>query len=257
MNLDSKSPDHVGRRVALVTGAAQGIGRAIAARLLCDGFIVVVADLRNAQKAAEALGPDAWGIDLDVSDASQVQRMIEQVVERHGRLDALVNNAGIYTSLKKKPFDQIPLEEWRRVFEVNVEGVWHCCRFAAVPMKAAGVGAIVNISSASVSKGNAGLLQYVASKGAVQAMTRVLARELGEFGVRVNTVSPGFTLSDGVMQDADAGREQQRLQVRDARAIRADVEPADIAAAVAYLAREDGRLVTGQNLTVDGGMVMN
>lgn len=244
-------------RVAVVTGAAQGIGRAIAARLLDDGFNVVVADLHHSEAVARELGASATGIDVDVSDAAQVQAMVDHTLRQHGRLDVLVNNAGIYASLTKKPYDQIPVEEWRRVFEVNVEGVWHCCRLAAVPMRAAGIGAIVNISSASVSKGNAGLLQYVASKGAVQAMTRVLARELGEFGIRVNTVSPGFTLSDGVLQNAGAGREQQRIQVRDARVIQRDVAPADIAAAVAYLVREDAGLVTGQNLTVDGGMVMN
>lgn len=244
-------------RVAIVTGAAQGIGRAIASRLLQDGFRVVVADLRQSNEAAAELGEGACGIDTDVSDPAAVQAMVDLAMIRYGRLDVLVNNAGIYTSLTKKPFDEIELAEWRRVFEVNVEGVWHCCRLAAQPMKRAGVGAIVNISSASVAKGNALLLQYVASKGAVQAMTRVLARELGEFGVRVNTVSPGFTLSDGVLNSGGASREKQRSDVRDARLIHKDIEPADIAAAVAYLVREDSRLVTGQNLTVDGGLVMN
>ncbi len=244
-------------RVAIVTGAAQGIGRAIARRLLEDGFRVVVADLRQSQEAAASLGEGACGIDTDVSDPVAVQAMVDLAMNRHGRLDVLVNNAGIYTSLKKKPFDEIELDEWRRVFEVNVEGVWHCCRLAAQPMKRAGAGAIVNISSASVAKGNALLLQYVASKGAVQAMTRVLARELGEFGVRVNTVSPGFTLSDGVLNGDGAGREKQRSDVRQSRLIQQDIEPEDIAAAVAYLVREDSRMVTGQNLTVDGGMVMN
>ena len=258
MNMHNSQSGAAGtRRVAVVTGAAQGIGRAIAARLLDDGFEVVIADLRHSEAAARDLGAAATGIDVDVSDAAQVQAMVDHTLKKYGRLDVLVNNAGIYTSLTKKPYDQISLEEWRRVFEVNVEGVWHCCRLAAVPMRAAGVGAIVNIASASVAKGNAGLLQYVASKGAVQAMTRVLARELGEFGVRVNTVSPGFTLSDGVMQNAGEGRERQRIQVRDSRVIQRDVTPADIAAAVAYLVREDAGLVTGQNLTVDGGMVMN
>lgn len=242
--------------VAIVTGGAQGIGKAIASRLLQDGFRVLVADLRGSAQAAASLGTNAQGVDVDVSDPEQVENMVAVALERFGRLDALVNNAGIYTSLEKKPFDEIDLAEWRRVFEVNVEGVWHCCRYATVPMKKAGRGAIVNISSASVAKGNPLLLQYVASKGAVQAMTRVLARELGEYGIRVNTVSPGFTLSDGILNHG-ASRDAQRVGVRDARPLQCDLQPEDIAGAVAYLLRPEAGMVTGQNVTVDGGMVMN
>lgn len=241
--------------VAIVTGGARGIGKAIASRLIEDGFRVLIVDLHDSQSVAAGFGVQAAGLDVDVSQPQQVEGMVSHALATFGRLDALVNNAGIYTSLEKKPFDQIDLEEWRRVFAVNVEGVWHCCRYAAVPMTKAGSGAIVNIASSSTEKGNPGLLQYVASKGAVNAMSRVLARELGEFGIRVNTVSPGFTLSDGILNDG-AKRDTQKANVRDARAIHADVQPEDIAEAVAYFLRPGASMVTGQNLIVDGGMVM-
>ena len=244
------------RRVAVVTGSAQGIGKAIAMRLIHDGCVVVIADRSRATQTAAELGEHAWGVEVDVSDPDQVEALMRATIERFGRIDVLVNNAGLYTSLTKKPFEEISADEWKKVFEVNVEGVWHCCKYAAAYMKAARTGAVVNISSASVAKGNAQLLHYVASKGAVQAMTRVLARELGEYGIRVNTVSPGFTLSDGVKATV-AGREKQLQQVRESRVIQRDLEAEDIASAVAYLVREDAGMMTGQNLTVDGGMVMN
>ncbi|ASC67184.1 MULTISPECIES: SDR family NAD(P)-dependent oxidoreductase [Achromobacter] len=245
-----------GPRMAVVTGAAQGIGKAIASQLIEDGFDVLIADLRGAVEAARSLGSKAHGCDVDVSDPAQVQSMVDRALSIHGRIDGLVNNAGIYTSLKKKPFEEIGQEEWRRVFEVNVEGVWHCCRLVSPAMRRAGTGAIVNIASASVAKGNPMLLQYVASKGAVLAMTRVLARELGESGIRVNTVSPGFTLSDGVMSEAGQ-REAQRAGAREARALHRDLQPDDVAGAVSYLMSPRAGMMTGQNITVDGGMTMN
>jgi p-cumic alcohol dehydrogenase len=248
--------DRQAARVAIVTGGAQGIGRAIASRLIEDDFDVVIVDLKGSEQAAQALGDRASGYDVDVSQPDQVQAMTQAVLARHGRIDALINNAGIYTSLTKRPFDEIPAEEWRRVFEVNVEGVWHCCRMVAPAMREAKAGVIVNIASAAVAKGNPLLLQYVASKGAVLAMTRVLARELGDFGIRVNTVSPGFTLSDGVLATS-GNRESQLAASRQARAVHEDLQPDDIAATVAYLLRPEARMMTGQNLTVDGGMTMN
>lgn len=248
--------DRQAARVAIVTGGAQGIGRAIASRLIEDDFDVVIVDLKGSEQAAQALGDRASGHDVDVSQPDQVQAMTQAVLARYGRIDALINNAGIYTSLTKRPFDEIPAEEWRRVFEVNVEGVWHCCRMVAPAMRDAKAGVIVNIASAAVAKGNPLLLQYVASKGAVLAMTRVLARELGDFGIRVNTVSPGFTLSDGVLATS-GNRESQLAASRQARAVHEDLQPDDIAGTVAYLLRPEARMMTGQNLTVDGGMTMN
>lgn len=239
----------------VVTGAAQGIGYAIAEQFAATGLQVVIADVRGSAAAAERLGRGALGLDTDVSDAAQVDALMDFAAERAGAIAALVNNAGIYTSLEKTAFEDLDVQEWRRVFAVNVEGVWYCCRAAGRHMKKAGAGAIVNIASASVAKGNPGLLHYVASKGAVVAMTRVLARELGPHGIRVNTVSPGFTQSDGIVAGGTE-RDQQRTDTRRQRVLQRDIAPADIASTVVFLASDGAGMFTGQNLIVDGGMVM-
>lgn len=243
-------------RAVVITGGAQGIGFAIAQRFAEQGQRVLVADVRGAAEAAARLGENALGFDVDVSDAAGVDAMMAFAAERTGGISTLVNNAAIYTSLKKRAFEDIELEEWRRVFQVNVEGVWFCCRAASRYMKAAGNGCIINIASAAVAKGNANLLHYIGSKGAVLAMTRALARELGPQGIRVNTVSPGFTQSDGVVAGG-AERDKQREETRRQRVIQRDIEANDIAGAVLFLAGPDAGLFTGQNLVVDGGMVFN
>lgn len=240
----------------VVTGAAQGIGYAIAERFAALGQRVVIADLRGSEAAAKKLGHGALGFDVNVGNAAQVDAMMAFAAEQCGGVSVLVNNAGIYTSLTKQPFEEIDPEEWKQVFNVNVEGVWFCCRAASRYMKPAGNGNIVNIASAVVSKGTAGFLHYVASKAAVAAMTRSLARELGPFGVRVNTVSPGFTQSDGVLAGG-AAREKQSADIRLQRLVQRDIAPDDIAGAVLYLAGPDAGMLTGQNMVVDGGMTMN
>jgi len=239
----------------VVTGAAQGIGYAIAERFAAQGRRVVIADMRGAEAAASKLGYDALGFDADVSNAKQVDALMAFAAENTGGVSVLVNNAGIYTSLAKSPFDEIDPDEWRRVFSVNVDGVWHCCRAAARYMKPAGEGAIINIASAAVARGTVGLLHYVASKAAVVAMTRTLARELGPYGVRVNTVSPGFTQSDGILA-AGAANDQLRDDIRRQRAVQRDLLPDDIAGAVMFLSGPDAGMFAGQNMIVDGGLTM-
>lgn len=240
----------------VVTGAAQGIGYAIAERFAAQGQRVVIADVRGSQAAANKLGRGAIGFDADVSSPGQVDSLMAFAAEQTGGVSVLVNNAGIYTSLKKTPFEDIDPEEWKRVFSVNVEGVWHCCRAAARYMKPAGHGNIINIASAVVAKGTPGYLHYVASKAAVVAMTRTLARELGSFGVRVNTVSPGFTQSDGILAGG-VSRDQLREDIRRQRAVQRDIAPDDIAGAVLFLAGPDSGMFAGQNMIVDGGITMS
>ena len=239
----------------VVTGAAQGIGFAIAERFAALGKRVVIADLRGSEDAARRLGNSALGFDVDVSKADQVDALMAFANEKTGGVSVLVNNAGIYTSLKKTPFEEIDPQEWKQVFAVNVEGVWHCCRAAAKYMKKAGEGNIVNIASAVVNKGTPGFLHYVASKAAVVAMTRTLARELGPSGVRVNTVSPGFTQSDGILAGG-SDRTKQSADIRQQRVVQRDITPDDIAGAVLYLAGPDSGMLAGQNLIVDGGITM-
>ncbi len=173
MNLEGK--------VALVTGGAQGIGAAIADGLRAAGATVVIADLH----------PPEDGIQADVSIETDVRRMVDEVVSRHGRLDILINNAGLYASLAMRPFTEIPLDEWRTVMDVNVASMFLTCRAAVPVMREQGGGKIVNISSGTPFRGVPFLLHYVTSKGAIVALTRALAKELGKDGIHVNCVAPG------------------------------------------------------------------
>ena len=238
-------------KVAVVTGAAQGIGRAIADALAAEGARIVVADLRGAEDAAAAY-TDGVGLTVDVADEGDVERLVAETVERCGGLDVLVNNAGLYASLEMRPFDAIPLDEWRRVMDVNVASMFLTCRAVVPVMRGRGGGSIVNISSGTPFRGVPFLLHYVTSKGAIVAFTRALAKELGRDGVRVNCVAPGFTMSDGVKEHPEVIEKLRDVSVA-ARTIQRDQEPDDVAGAVVYLAGPASSFVTGQTIVIDGG----
>jgi NAD(P)-dependent dehydrogenase (short-subunit alcohol dehydrogenase family) len=238
-------------KVAVVTGAAQGIGRAIADGLAAEGARIVVADLQGAEDAAAAY-PDGLGLTVDVADEAAVERMVAETVEHRGGLDVLVNNAGLYASLEMRPFEAIPLEEWRRVMDVNVGSMFLTCRAAVPAMRERGGGTIVNISSGTPFRGVPFLLHYVTSKGAIVAFTRALAKELGKDGVRVNCVAPGFTMSDGVREHPEVIEKLRDVSVA-ARTIQRDQEPDDVVGAVVYLAGPTSSFVTGQTIVIDGG----
>jgi NAD(P)-dependent dehydrogenase (short-subunit alcohol dehydrogenase family) len=238
-------------KVAVVTGAAQGIGRAIADGLAAEGARIVVADVRGAEEAAAAYR-DGVGLTVDVADEAQVAELVEETVARCGGLDVLVNNAGLYASLAMRPFTEIPLEEWRRVMDVNVASMFLTSRAAVPAMRERGGGAIVNISSGTPFRGVPFVLHYVTSKGAIVAFTRALAKELGRDGIRVNCVAPGFTMSDGVKEHPEVVEQLRDVSVA-ARTIQRDQEPEDVVGAVAYLASPAASFVTGQTLVIDGG----
>jgi NAD(P)-dependent dehydrogenase (short-subunit alcohol dehydrogenase family) len=238
-------------KVAVVTGAAQGIGRAIAAGLAAEGARIVVADLERAEESAQAY-PDGVGLTVDVADEAAVGRMVEDTVGRCGGIDVLVNNAGLYASLAMRPFTEIPLEEWRRVMDVNVASMFLTCRAAVPAMRDRGGGAIVNISSGTPFRGVPFLLHYVTSKGAIVAFTRALARELGKDGIRVNCVAPGFTMSDGVKEHPEVIEQLRDVSVA-ARTIQRDQEPDDVVGAAVYLSGPAASFVTGQTIVIDGG----
>lgn len=241
-------------RVVIVTGGAMGIGRAIAVRLHEEGATVVVADLQGAEAAADGLG--GLGITVDVSKESDTEGMAAATLERYGRIDGLINNAGIYSSLEPKPFEQIGVEEWRKVYDVNVLGMFLATRAVVPAMRAAGYGRIVNIASGTPYKGVPFLLHYVTSKGAVIAMTRAVAKEVGGDGILVNTVSPGFTMSDGVLANPVQVEKLQEISLK-ARLLQRDQFPEDIVGAVAFFCSPDADFITGQSLVVDGGAFFN
>jgi NAD(P)-dependent dehydrogenase (short-subunit alcohol dehydrogenase family) len=238
-------------KVAVVTGASQGIGRAIAGGLAAEGARIVVADLRGAEEAAAAYR-DGVGLTVDVADEAAVSLMVEETVDRCGGLDVLVNNAGLYASLAMRPFTEIPLEEWRRVMDVNIASMFLTCRAAVPAMRERGGGAIVNISSGTPFRGVPFLLHYVTSKGAIVAFTRALAKELGKDGIRVNCVAPGFTMSDGVKEHPEVIEQLRDVSVA-ARTIQRDQEPEDVVGAVVYLSGPEAAFVTGQTIVIDGG----
>ena len=237
-------------QVAIVTGGAQGIGRAIAAGLAAEGARVVVADLKGAEAAA-ACYPGGVGLTVDVASEADTARMAEETVAQCGQIDVLVNNAGLYATLEMRPFEQIPVEEWRRVMDVNVLSMFLTARAVVPRMREAGGGAIVNISSGTPFRGVPLLLHYVTSKGAIVALTRALAKELGGV-VRVNCVAPGFTLSDGVQQNPAVVDALQAASLA-ARTIKRDQLPEDVVGAVVYLACAESSFVTGQTIVIDGG----
>ena len=238
-------------KVAVVTGGAQGIGRAIADGLAADGARIVIADLKGAEEAA-ARYDGGVGITVDVASEADVERMVATTVEQCGSLDVLVNNAGLYASLEMRPFTEIPLDEWRQVMDVNVASMFLTCRAAVPVMRSQGGGTIVNISSGTPFRGVPFLLHYVTSKGAIVAFTRALAKELGKDGVRVNCVAPGFTMSQGVLDNPEVVEKLREASVS-ARTIQRDQEPEDVVGAVVYLAGASSSFVTGQTIVIDGG----
>jgi NAD(P)-dependent dehydrogenase (short-subunit alcohol dehydrogenase family) len=236
--------------VAVVTGGAQGIGNAIARGLAAEDARVVVADLQRAEEAARPLG--GVGLVVDVSDESQVERMVEDVIERCGRIDILVNNAGLYASLEMRPFTEIPIDEWRRVMDVNVLSMFLTCRAVVPPMREQGGGRIVNISSGTPFRGVPFLLHYVTSKGAIVALTRALAKELGGDEVLVNCVAPGFTMSEGVQEHPEVIEALREVSVA-ARTLKRDQQPEDVVGAVVFLCGPGAAFITGQTIVIDGG----
>ncbi|MBV9917107.1 MAG: glucose 1-dehydrogenase [Solirubrobacterales bacterium] len=241
-------------QVAIVTGGRQGIGRKIAEGLAAEGARVVVADVQAADDVAEELG--GLAVAADVSDLSACEQMATVALDAYGRIDILVNNAGIYTSLVPTPFEELSVEEWKRVFDVNVLGMYLATRAVAPHMRRAGRGRIINLASGTPYKGVPYLLHYVSSKGAVLAMTRALAKELGADNVLVNAVAPGFTMSDGVLANPVQLEKLQEVSAK-ARVLVRDQYPEDVVGAVVFFASEGSSFITGQSLVVDGGAYFN
>jgi NAD(P)-dependent dehydrogenase (short-subunit alcohol dehydrogenase family) len=238
-------------RVAVVSGAAQGIGKAVAERLASEGAAVACVDINGAgaEAAAKALGGKAFAIACDIGDPPAVAKLFGTVGERAGKLDVLVNAGAIVPFV---PWDQLDFEEWRRIMRVNLDGLFLMCRAGSDMMRKTGYGRIVNICSNSIFAGTPNMAHYVASKGGVLTFSRALATELGAHRITVNSVCPGLTDTEGVQKTPhkEAFGFVEMLQ-----AIKGHGKPSDIVPAIAFLASEEAHWITGQALNVDAGMV--
>jgi len=244
-------------KVAIVTGGAQGIGRAFALQFAAEGARVAIADLNREKAVAVAAeieedGGEAMAVAVDVADDASARAMAEEVSARFGRVDALVNNASIFSTIRMGPFEQITPQEWRSLIEVNLTGSFFCCQAVTPALRTAGGGAIVNISSGTVLMGRAGYAHYVTSKAGIIGMTRALANELGDDGIRVNSIMPGSVETE---VPRDTVTPQQARAIVGRQALRRRLRPEDIVGAAVFLASDESALMTGQSLVVDGGVV--
>lgn len=246
-------------RVAIVTGAAQGIGAQYAHALAAEGAAVTVADVLDAGPVAKSIvdkGGKALAVRADVTDAASVRGMVATTIEHFGGLDILVNNAALFGKVALKPFDDIDSAEWDRMMAVNVRGTFECVKAAAPEMRRRKYGKIINIASGTVFKGPPMMLHYVTSKGAIVAMTRSLARELGDDGIRVNSLAPGLVMSENVLANpAWQGAVAQNNVA--SRAIKREATPKDMCGTLVYLCSAESDFMTGQVLVIDGGSVMH
>jgi len=251
MNFDNK--------VVIVTGAARGLGQEYARQFARLGARVVACDLRDCSDtlaAVEDEGAKGLALNTDVTSAESTKEMAAATVDAFGGVDILINNAALYGSLTFAPFDKLDESEWDSTMDVNVKGIWQCCKAVVPSMRERKGGAIVNISSLAATYGMPNGLHYTASKAAVIGITRGLAREIGRFNIRVNTVAPNVVNTDATREVFGDKRDKIVEVTLSQQAVRKPLETEDIVGAVLFLASDMSKLTTGQTLMVDGGTVM-
>jgi 3-oxoacyl-[acyl-carrier protein] reductase len=248
-------------KVIVITGAAHGIGKAYARRFAEEGARVVVADIdsQGGQAVAKALtdsGFSAWARTSDVRSYLSVEGLMHETADKFGRIDVLLNNAAIYVTQKlwKGPVEDLDLAEWDRVIEVNLKGVFLCSKAAIPIMKQQRSGKIINIASGTFFSGSGNMPHYTSAKGGVIGLTRVMARQLGEWGINVNCMTPGSTMSEDSVTEEVLKRREGSM---DKRAFRRVETPADIVGTALFLASSDSDFITGQLLVVEGGGIMH
>ncbi|HEU5017267.1 MAG TPA: glucose 1-dehydrogenase [Pseudolabrys sp.] len=243
-------------RVVIITGAGQGIGRVFAKAFAKAGARAVIAELNEekaASVAAEILEADgqALAVTTDVADPNSINEMVEIVTDEYGRIDVLINNAGFFSTLEMRPFDQIPLEEWEQVLRVNLTGPFLCARAVLPAMRAAKWGRIINVASGAVRLGRPNYLHYIATKAALAGMSLSMARELGPDGITVNAILPGATFTEIERKTITP---EQKERVIAMQCIPRAETPDDLVGAVLFLASDASGFVTGQSINLDGGV---
>jgi len=248
-------------KVTIITGAGHGIGKAYARRFAEEGAHVVIADIdaRAGEATAKALldaGGSAWARATDVTKYSNVEGLMRETVDKFGRIDVLLNNAAIYVTqrLWKGPVEELAPEEWDRVIEVNLKGVFLCSKAVIPIMKRQKSGKIINIASGTFFSGSGNMPHYTTAKGGVVALTRVMARQLGEWNINVNCMTPGSTMSEENVTEEVRARREEGI---DKRAFKRIETPADIVGTALFLASSDSDFMTGQLLVVEGGGIMH
>jgi NAD(P)-dependent dehydrogenase (short-subunit alcohol dehydrogenase family) len=245
-------------RVAIVTGGAKGIGRHYAHALAGEGARLMIADIADGPETADAIAREHGANSVassvtDVGDEDAVKALVAKTMERFGKIDVLVNNAALFAPLQETKCTEIEAALWDHVMAVNLRGPFLMVKHCAPRMISQGYGKIINIGSGSIFHGIPWMLHYVTSKGGIMAMTRVLALELGEYGIRVNTLSPGLTMSETLIAENPGHIATARERVVAARSLKRDEQPQDLLGALVFLASADSDFMTGQNVLVDGG----
>ena len=248
----------VSGRVVIITGAGQGIGRDYGLAFAEAGAIPVLAEINGDNLGSvaaeiESRGGKTLAIETDVGSPDSVNSMVAQTLDTYGKIDILINNAAIFATIPRRDFTDIPYDEWNNVLHVNVTGSYLCACAVVPAMREARQGRIVNISSGTVPQGVPGFMHYVTSKAAVVGMTRVMARELGDYNINVNAIMPGYTETEVEHASAD---DDMRQFVQDMRILKRVETPDDLIGLVMFLASPASAFITGQSIACCGGEVM-
>jgi len=245
-------------KVAVITGAARGLGREYALRLAAEGAAIVAGDVRNCTDTIADIineGGRALGVTLDVTDMESCTAMADAAMAEYGNIDVLVNNAALYGGLTGGRFEKLDPKEWQQVMDVNITGVWNCCKAVIGPMREVGAGSIINISSLAAVYGLPFSLHYAMSKAAVIGITRSLARELGRDWIRVNAVAPSAVMTEGTEEFFGDKLDRAKEVIAKSQTLQRNLEVGDLAGTIIYLASDASKFVTGQTIMVDGGTV--